>query len=208
MQEISNNPASKKLTFGIILNIISLIAIVILFILYFQGQNEKKISPTYQDIGSTSGLRIAFVNSDTILAHYNLAIAKGKELETRSNMMENELQSKQQQYEKDVAYFQEQVNSNQLSEKSAQFIYGQLMEEQQKLYELQQQYTNQLADMELSVNLMLLDSVTNFLERYNLRKGYDYILGHNAMSNLLLKNDKYNITKEVIDGMNNEYKMP
>jgi outer membrane protein len=208
MQEISNNPASKKLTFSIILNIISLIAIVILFILYFQGQNGKKISPTYQDISSTSGLRIAFVNSDTILAHYNLAIAKGKELETRSNMMENELQSKQQQYEKDVAYFQEQVNSNQLSEKSAQFIYGQLMEEQQKLYELQQQYTNQLADMELSVNLMLLDSVTNFLERYNLRKGYDYILGHNAMSNLLLKNDKYNITKEVIDGMNNEYKMP
>lgn len=201
------NNTGKSLNWSIILSIILVIAVAVLYLLHFTGKH-----PPAKDTGFTAnyppgeGLRIAYVDSDSILANYTLAIKKSLELEERSKRMDSDFKKRQDQYEKDAAYFQEQVASNQLSEKSAQFIYNQLMEEQQKLYELQNQYTSELAEMEMRVNIILLDSVTNFLERFNQKHHFDFILGHNPGSNILLKNPDYNITDQVIWGLNNEYK--
>lgn len=201
------NNTGKSLNWSIILNIILIIAVAVIYFLHFTGKH-----PPAQDAGITAsyppgeGLRIAYVDSDSILANYTLAIKKGQELEEKSRRMDSDFKKRQDQYEKDAAYFQEQVASNQLSEKSAQFIYNQLMEEQQKLYELQNQYTSELAESEMLVNMMLLDSVTNFLERFNQKYRFDFILGHNPGSNILLKNPQFNITDQVIRGLNDEYK--
>jgi outer membrane protein len=208
MQEMNIDQTSKKLTLILTINAVLIIAVAVLYVLFFMRGEKTEQKSGFATDKSGSDLRIAFVYSDTILSRYSLAIAKTKELETRSNLMESELRTKQEQYQKDVAYFQEQVNNNQLSDQSAQFIYGQLMEEQQRLYELEQKYASELEDLQIAVNIMLLDSVTNFLERYNQKMGFDFILGHNAMSSLLLKNEKFDITEEVITGLNNDYEKP
>ncbi|MDD5506703.1 MAG: OmpH family outer membrane protein [Bacteroidales bacterium] len=199
------NNADKKLKISMFINAILFIAVVILYILFF---TEKKQAPV-KDIQSQdltgSVLRVGYVESDSILANYSLALEKSKELEAKGKNLEATLNKRKDQYEKDASYFQEQVSNNKLSEQSAQYIYNQLMEEQQKIYDLQNQYSAELAEMEMQVNIMLLDSVTNFLERYNRQFNFDYILGHNPGSNLLLKNPKYNLTKQVIEGLNHEY---
>lgn len=205
MEQETTKSSNKKLNTSLLINIILLLAVGVLYLLFFVGKN-KSIEPSAVGGGSSeSGLRIAYVDSDSILLHYALAIDKSKELEEKGKIMESEFKKRQDQYEKDASYFQDQVAKNQLSEQSAQFIYNQLMEEQQKLYELQTNYTSELADMEMQVNLMLLDSVTNYLERFNRKYNFDYIFGHNPGSNLLLKNLKFNITNQVIEGLNNEY---
>ncbi len=201
---VTNN-TDKKLKISIYLNAILLIAVIVLYVLFFTEKKQGSAGDIQPQDLSGSGLRIGYVESDSILSHYTLALEKSRELEERGKNLEATLKKRQDQYEKDAAYFQEQVSNNQLSEQSAQYIYNQLMEEQQKIYDLQNQYTSELADSEMQVNIMLLDSVTNFLERYNRQFNFDYILGHNPGSNLLLKNPRYNITKQVIEGLNNEY---
>jgi len=205
MQETTTNNSDKKLKISIFINAILIIAVGILYVLFFT--EKKPLSGPDLTSADHSGIavRIGYVDSDSILNHYTLAIEKSKELEGKGKSMEASLKKRQDQYEKDASYFQDQVSKNQLSEQSAQYIYNQLMEEQQKIYELQNQYSSELADLEMQVNLMLLDSVTHFLERYNRQMNFDYILGHNPGSNLLLKNPKYNITNQVIEGLNNEY---
>ena len=199
------NNAEKKLRISLFINAILLLAVGVLYVLFFTEKKQASVQDIQSQDLTGSALRIGYVESDSILANYSLAIEKSRELEEKGRNLEATLKKRQDQYEKDASYFQEQVSNNKLSEQSAQFIYNQLMEEQQKIYELQNQYSAELAELEMQVNIMLLDSVTNFLERYNRLSNYDYILGHNPGSNLLLKNPRYNITKQVIEGLNNEY---
>ncbi|MCX6234769.1 MAG: OmpH family outer membrane protein [Bacteroidetes bacterium] len=188
-----------------IVNIILFVGMVILYfiILSHPTPKQKKIRNTTNTIGQS--IKIAYVNSDSILANYILAIDKKKELEAKSQKLETEILAKQNGFEKDASYFQEQVNKNALSQQSAQQIYEELMKEQQKIYDLQQQYTAELAQNEMDINSMLLDTLTNFLKRYNLVDGYDYILGVNRAGNVFYTNEQFDITQEVIDGLNEEF---
>ncbi len=205
MQEETTTQTGKKLKFSLLLNAILLLAVAVLYVLFFTGKKDSTRAASQKEGVAGSEVKVGYVDSDSILVHYTLAIEKSKELAEKSKTLEAQLKSRQDQYEKDASYFQDQVSQNKLSEQSAQFIYNKLMEEQQKIYEMQNQFTSELSDLEMQVNLMLLDSVTSFLERYNRKLNFDYILGNNPGSNLLLKNPKYNITDQVIQGLNNEY---
>jgi outer membrane protein len=126
-------------------------------------------------------------------------------LETKTSALESELKRKQASFEKDAAYFQEQVNKQTISEASAQEIYTELMGEQQKLYELREKYSAEIARQEYDLNLVLIDSLNNFLSRYNKTVNYDYILSYSRGGNILVANDSLDITNSVIKLINKEF---
>jgi len=186
-------------------NIILFIGLVILYFVFFSHPSSKQNRPKMPNTASGQSLKVAYVNSDSILANYQLAINKKNDLDVKSRQLEAEITTKQKGFEKDASYFQEQVSKNALSQQSAQQIYEELMKEQQSISDLQQQYTAELAQNEMEINSMLLDTLTNFLKRFNQSNGYDYILGVNRAGNIFLTNEQYDITQEVIDGLNMEY---
>jgi len=55
------------------------------------------------------------------------------------------------------------------------------------------------------MNVALLDSVMNFLRRYNENYKFDYILGFTKGGNILLANDTLDVTNDVIKELNLEY---
>jgi len=55
------------------------------------------------------------------------------------------------------------------------------------------------------MNVVLVDSITNFLHRYNQYHNYDYVLGYSVGGGILLAKDTFNITGQVLDAMNEEY---
>ena len=54
-------------------------------------------------------------------------------------------------------------------------------------------------------SLQLRDSINSFLKIYNQNKGYDLIISNTGFDNLLYANPAYNITQEIIDGLNARY---
>jgi len=66
-------------------------------------------------------------------------------------------------------------------------------------------YTQQVADKEMKMNLTLLDTVTNFLKRYNRTYKYDYIMGLKTAGEILVANDTLDITKDVLNALNKSY---
>ena len=115
------------------------------------------------------------------------------------------IESKQSEFEKEAAYFEESVKRNQLSEKSAKEIYQQLSQKQQSIMEMKDEYQRELANDEYMINSLLVDTVTNFLKRYNKDLKFDYILGYNKNGNIFLTNDTFNITNQVLVELNKEY---
>ncbi len=206
MPEIRESAPKSKL--NIALTVVNLVMLAGLIVLYFIILGPRKGEPGNQALVQKSaqgGVTVAYVNSDSIMAHYDLVKSMRNTLETKTAALENELKRKQSSFEKDAAYFQEQVSKQTISEASAQEIYAQLMAEQQKLYELREQYSAELSRQEYELNLVLIDSLNNFLERYNRRMNFDYIFSHARGGNILTANDSLDITEEVLRQLNTEY---
>ena len=51
----------------------------------------------------------------------------------------------------------------------------------------------------------LRDSINVFLKEYNKTKGYNLILSNTGFDNLLYADSSFNITQEIIDGLNARY---
>ena len=188
------------------LNLAALVGVIILFILYFTGSGNKSnsISGAVGKAGK-GALSVAFVNNDSILSHYELVKKMRGDLQAKGKRLEGEVASQQQAFEKDAAYFQEQVKKKALSDQSAQEIYGQLQQNQQKIYALRDKYAAELQQSEMDMNVALIDSVMNFLKRYNDKYRFDYILGFTKGGNILYANDTLDVTNDVIKELNAAY---
>ena len=73
------------------------------------------------------------------------------------------------------------------------------------MQELQQKLTAELANEQQKNNLELRDSINSFINVYNKDKGYDLIISNAAMDNLIYGNPAFNITNEIIEGLNARY---
>lgn len=206
ISETTVKPKSNNNTVLTIINAVLLIGLIILYFIVLKPGNKSEVdNSVIQQKLSSGSISVAYVNSDSILAHYDLVKSMRTSLESKSSALESELKRKQATFEKDAAYFQEQVNKQTISEASAQEIYTQLMAEQQKLYELREKYSAEIARQEYDLNLVLIDSLNNFLSRYNKTVNYDYILSYTRGGNILVANDSLDITNSVLKLINQEF---
>jgi outer membrane protein len=205
---IENQHESKKpVQLGLILGLIALLGVIVLFILHFTNgsKGNEKGNVSNMPILSGENNKIVFVNTDSLLQGYELVNVLTLQLEEERKRKDNDFTAKQKAYEDDAAYFQTQVQKQSISEESAKQIYEKLMMQQQDLYNLQDQYTAELSKKEFEMNLVLLDSVKNYLNRLNKIYNYDYILSSNNTGNILFAKDTFDITNQVLEGLNKEY---
>lgn len=197
----------KTSTISLVLSLIAIIGVIVIAFLNFKSKEVPEKDPTVQamPVASSGSNSIVFVNSDVILQNYELVNKLTAQLDNDRKKKDADFSTRQKAYEDDAAYFQQQVQQQNISEASAQQIYEQLMLKQQELYQLQDQYASELAQKEFEMNVILLDSVRNFLTRLNTTYEYDYILSYNTAGNIFLAKDTFDITNQVLEGLNKEY---
>jgi outer membrane protein len=196
----------KLLYLSVILNIVMLVGLMILYIMFFTTRKAEvtKIAPVFQKEGNKS-IPMVYVNIDSLNAKYEFVKVLKNDLESTGKKLQSEILSEQNAFEKEAADFQKQVANNAIPEAKAKIIYEALMEKQQAIGEKKDRYTQEVANKELDMNMRLLDTVTNFLKRYNRKFNYDYILGMKTAGEILIANDTLNITEDVLNSLNKEY---
>lgn len=206
MSEIENAP-KKPERLSLILSVFAIIGLIVVIILKVteHKDNDELLPGKPMPVVSSGTNSIVFVNSDLLLQQYELVNVLTAQLEEERKRKDVDFSAKQQAYEDDAAYFQAQVQKQSISEESAKQIYEKLMMQQQDLYSLQDQYTAELSKKEFEMNLVLLDSVKNYLNRLNKIYNYDYILSSNNTGNILFAKDTFDITNQVLEGLNKEY---
>ena len=80
-----------------------------------------------------------------------------------------------------------------------------LAKQQQDLQALNDRLMNDFAAEQAKYNTEMRDSIQAFLKEYNKSKKFDYIISK-AGDNILAANAKYDITKDVVNGLNKRYK--
>jgi outer membrane protein len=155
---------------------------------------------------NSTGMKIAYVEVDSLMTQYDFAKDYSVTLQKKSNNARNTLTQKTNQLQAAVNNFQQKLQSNGFqSREQAQGVQAAIERQQHDLQELQARLETELANETAKFNAALRDSLNNFLASYNKDKNYDLILSK-AGDNILFADRKFDITKDVINGLNKRYK--
>jgi Skp family chaperone for outer membrane proteins len=186
---------------------ILLVGLAVLYILFFISKKSPDHSATVAlSKSGEKSTKVVFVNIDSLNTQYQFVKKLKIDLETTGKRLESEIMSEQAALEKEAASFQKQAAANTIPEDKAKIMYEALMQKQQALGEKKERYTQQVAEKEQAMHQILLDTVTNFLKRYNRTYNFDYILGYANSGQILLASETLDITSDVVRELNKEYK--
>jgi outer membrane protein len=194
-----------KKNVSLIINIVLAVAIGVLFILFFSLKSQIKTVASQKVEGPASSVRIAYVNMDTLYAHYDEYLDMKAQITEKQKKMESELMGKKSQYENKVRDYQNKVQKGLLLTSERQKIEEQLYGEQQNLMKLNEDMQNELGEETRVLNNRLGNNIVEFLKEYNKDGRWVYIMSHVFGGNLLYVNDSLDITADVIKGLNEQY---
>ena len=153
-----------------------------------------------------SGLTIAYIQLDTLMSQYQLYKDYSEVLTRKGTNIQNTLAQKQQTLEKHVSAFQEKYEGNGFTTRDElERAQNNLQQEQNDLQALAERLNTEFNAEQARINEEARDSIQLFLKQYNKTKKYDYVLVK-AGDNMLIANPKYDITNEVVKGLNKRYK--
>ena len=163
--------------------------------------------PTDNTSAAAAGeVKIAYVEGDSLMSQYQFCKDFTLVLQKKGNNARNTLTAKQKQLQTAAANFQQKVQNNGFqSREQAAGVLAAIERQGQELQELQARLGSELDAETAKYNQALRDSLQNFLRDYNKTKKYDMILSK-AGDNILLASKRYDITQNVVNGLNKRYK--
>lgn len=149
--------------------------------------------------------KIAYVDVDSLMKKYQYCIDYAAILKKKTETIQNTLSSKGLALQKQAAEFQSKVQSGAYTREQAEQTQNSLQTKQMQLQNLQQSLASEYEKLQTKYNNALRDSLQGFLKTYNKTYGYTFIISK-AGDNILLADEKYNITEDVLKGLNKRYK--
>ena len=187
-----------------ILSIIALGLIGVLFLSQTKQIDQLKKHVEGEKKSTGTGFKIAYFDLDSLQAHYDYFkdvqdLAKNKE-----NAMQSELSSLDRSNQKKLQEWRQKGNTMTPAEvEQAQQEYQQM---QQRFAARKQELEQQLYKDEEDMRMNIRRKVEDYLKDYNKQKQYSYIIAYDASSFVYNKDTIYNITNDLVEGLNAVYK--
>lgn len=170
------------------------------------NNTETETAETSQSAGAeTSGLRIAYVELDSLMGQYQLYKDYEEVLTRKGTDIQNTLAQKQRKLESSATAMQRKYENNGFQTRDElERAQQSLQQQEMELQQLAAKLNNEFNEEQARINQEARDSIQAFLKIYNKSKKYDYVM-IKAGDNLLIANPKYNITKDIVTGLNKRY---
>lgn len=195
--------------------ITAILAVAVAILFYLQLSNKSKTSvvaaaPKTATLGK--GVQIAYFDMDSIQNHYTYYLEVKKELETKEQSITNDLNKiKKDNQNKLIDYqtkFKDLGANGNVSEAEKSAAMAAQQDLQQRQADMQREEQRQAAAFsEESRNKLakVKETIENFLKEYNKNGTYSFILV-NSPDLIYYKDSSYNITSDLIKGLNEDYK--
>ena len=171
------------------------------------AKDEEETTTEGTQTEQTDGVKIAYVELDTLMSQYQLYKDYSEVLTRKGNNIQKTLAQKQRALESHAAAVQKKYESNGFTTRDeVERAQASIQKEQNELAELADRLQNEFAMEQARINDEARDSIQSFLKRYNKTKKCDYVLVK-AGDNLLIANPQFNITNDIVKGLNKRYKI-
>lgn len=189
----------KNLSLG--LNIVLLVAVGVLYYLHFSGKTSNSASSSPVSVGDLS---IAYINSDSVLKHYEFLKDNQVVIEAKTKKMDSDYRNRAQSLQNEITAYQRNVSN--LTIGQARALEEDLAKKQQNLQMYQQSLSQELMGEESKLNRELYERITTFLKKYGQENGLQVVLKFDPTSDVLYGVEALDITNVVVKGLNDEYK--
>lgn len=167
--------------------------------------NAPKANDEQTSAATSSELKIAYVEVDSIMTQYTFSKEYQEVLQKKANNIQSTLAGKQQALQAAANKLQSDYQANALTQEQAQARQAAIQKQGQDLDALNARLSNEFQTETNKFNEALRDSIMNYLKVYNKDKKFTLILTK-AGDNILYADKALDITNEIIAGLNKAYK--
>jgi outer membrane protein len=187
-----------------ILSVIALGLIAVLFVTQKQQLQEMKKHVEGEKRDQGSGFKVAYFDMDSLEAHYDGFKDAQTVVKTKENDMNMELARLDRDNQKKIEAWRQKGNTmTQAEGERAQQEYQQMQQQfASRKQELEQALYKSTEDLKTNIR----KSIEGFLKDYNKQKSFSYIIEYDPNSFIYTKDTVYNITGDLVDGLNAAYK--
>ncbi len=192
----------KRFNIFRILNLLTIAGVIALFILFFLPKKNKIDTTPPKTIGNVT---FAFVNTDTILAHYDYVLDVQVELANYEKSLQNQYTTTVSAFQKEYDDYIKRATAGLLTLDQQKKTEETLGKKQQSIGELESRLAQQLQEEKLKRNMEVHDSIVSNITRYNKNKNYTFIFEKSYGGSLLFANTGLEITSDILQSLNEEY---
>ncbi|HJS01434.1 MAG TPA: OmpH family outer membrane protein [Flavobacterium sp.] len=149
-------------------------------------------------------VKTAYVDTSELMKEYTEAKDLEAKYKAQSEEKGRQLEAEIKRFKQDAANFQSQAQAN--GQEWAQKRGAELQKREQQLGYAQQALAQQLQQESGKEMDSLISGIKKYIKDYGKEHGYSYIYGTGDAASILYAEDKYDITKEIIKGLNDKYK--
>jgi outer membrane protein len=189
-----------------LLSIAAIGLVVVFFVMQNRQIQELKKHTDGDKKTAGNGFRIAYFDMDTLEAHYEEFKDAQAQLKAQENSMNQELSGLDRSNQKKIEVWRQKQQSNTMTQAEAEGA-------QQEYQQMQQQFASRKQTLEQALYKRTEDlktgirrKIEDFLRDYNKQRNYSYIIEYDPNSFIYTKDSVYNITPDLVEGLNAAYK--
>ena len=97
---------------SIVLNVVLFVAVIVLYVLYFSGHKSPETAMTSKVAGTADATKIVYINTDTLLNNYQLAVELNEAFLKKQEDRRTELNIKAKAIDQEGTEFQRKLQNN------------------------------------------------------------------------------------------------
>lgn len=169
------------------------------------NNQAPKVEEKSQAAQTSTDMKIAYVEVDSIMSQYKFCKEYAAILEKKSQNIQNTINQKGNNLQAAAAKFQQDIQNNKYTQQQAEAVQAGLQKQNADLQALQQRLGSEFQAETEKFNVALRDSIQHYLAVYNKDKKFALILSKQG-DNILYADKAYDITNEIVAGLNKAYK--
>ena len=204
---------------SLIINAVLVAAVAFLFYKTFSGhkiessagiKNDSLAAPVVPLSAKTlaslpKGVPFAFVNADSIFAHYEFAKKAKSAGEGRVSNYQKTYQQKAESFQKEYNDYVEKAGKGAYTKEQGQEIEAGLQKKRDEIMMMEQNQEKVMGELDNST-LEVQKKIYSYLSKFNKEHGYYCTLAYTLSGGGVLGiNDSLDITRQVVEGLNAEY---
>ncbi len=188
-----------------------LAAVAVLYVLHFSAgkkATEPKAGVVVKDSAGNElpqHIKVAYIDLDTVQKYYEFFKLKNDELEREKSRYDNQIQSDLNKLERDRVDFLKRGNA--ITQVEAEKFQQEYQTRYQQIGQRQQSLQGQHLENQAKAIDDIQKRINEYLKEYNKTGKYNFIFStQEGNPTLYYKDTAFNITPEVIKGLNEAYK--
>lgn len=163
----------------------------------------KEASPSAsQPAAEGTGIKIAYVNGDSILFHYKEFKKESEAMEIKQRNAEEQLQSKGAALEREIVAYQQKAQTGTMTGKEMEAREKYLSTRQEAILAERDKMAQEIMSETAQINKRLQAVMQDKLNEIKKQEGYDFILSYVEGGPVLVADEKYDITDRVLKELN------